>query len=106
MAGVDSVVKCNFTEADFASFPESVVITLFHLFGLELGHMGVVALSHILMPALLDHFLLMLLELLSFEDTPIVANTLCCTPVRLFERKHGHNYLVNLNDSMIFHKRR
>ena len=43
MAGVDSVVKCNFIEADFASFPESVVITLFHLFGLELGHMGVVA---------------------------------------------------------------
>ena len=97
MAGVDCVVKCNFTEADFASFPESVVITLFHLFGLELGHMGVVALSHILMPALLDHFLLMLLELLSFEDTPIVANTLCCTPVRLFERKHGQNYLMNLS---------
>ena len=102
MAGVDSVVKCNFTEADFASFPESVVITLFHLFGLELGHMGVVALSHILMPALLDHFLLMLPELLSFEDTPIVANTLCCTPVRLFERRHVHNYyLINLSASAL-----
>ena len=53
--------------------------------GLEHCYVCVVAGPHILVVALLDHFFLMFLDLLSLEDTPVIAIRLACTPVRLFE---------------------
>ena len=79
------VIECNFFETDFASFPESVIVTLLHLMGLEYCNVCVVAGPNILVPALLDQIFLMFPDLLCLEDTPVIANLLGCTPVWLLK---------------------
>ena len=85
VASVYGVIECNFFETDFASFPESVIVTLLHLMGLEYCYVCVVTGPHILVPALLDQIFLMFPHLLSLEDTPVIANLLGCPPVWLLK---------------------
>ena len=95
VASVYGVIECNFFETDFASFPESVIVTLLHLMGLEHCNVCVVAGPHILVPALLDQIFLMFPDLLCLEDTPVIANLLGCIPVWLLKMPNtGFQHLM------------
>ena len=51
VASAYGVIECNFFESDFASFPESVIVTLLHLMGLVHCNVCVVAGPGLLMSA-------------------------------------------------------
>ena len=64
-----SVIKRNFLEADLASLPEGIIVTLSLLHGFELCHKGFMAGCDVLVPTLLDLLFLQFLDMLDFDDT-------------------------------------
>ena len=64
-----SVIKRYLLEADLASLPEGVIITLSLLHGFELRHKSIVAGGDVLVPTFLNLLFLKLLDMLDFDDT-------------------------------------